>query len=55
MVAEDRRLRLAGYAVYRFGAAEFADVDFERSTIGPNAQAILTTFFDKLFRKHQVV
>ncbi len=55
MVAEDRRLRLAGYEVYRFGAAEFADVDFDRSMIGPNAQAILAAFFDKLLRKHQVI
>jgi len=55
MMAEDRRLRLAGYEVYRFGAAEFADVDFERSMIGSNAQAILTAFFDKLLRKHQVI
>lgn len=55
MVAEDRRLRLTGYEVYRFGAAEFADVDFDRSMIGPNAQAILAAFFDKLLRKHQVI
>lgn len=55
MVAEDRRLRLAGYEVYRFGAAEFADVDFYRSMIEPNAQAILAAFFDKLLRKHQVI
>lgn len=54
MAAEDRRLRLAGYEVYRFGAVEFADVDFERSVIGPNAQAILAAFFDRLLRKHQV-
>jgi hypothetical protein len=25
MVAEDRKLRLAGYEVYRFGGAEFVD------------------------------
>lgn len=55
MVAEDRRLRLAGYEVYRFGAVEFADVDFERSTIGPIAQTILAAFFDRLLRKHQVI
>jgi hypothetical protein len=47
--------KVLGYEVYRFGAAEFADVDFERSMIGPNAQAVLAKFFDKLLRKHQVI
>ncbi len=51
----DRRLRLAGYEVYRFGAAEFIDVDFGRSMIGPKTQAILAAFFDRLLRKHHVI
>lgn len=39
MVAEDRRLRLAGYAVYRFGGAElFSDA----------SKAMLEEFFDQL-------
>ncbi|MFC5676022.1 hypothetical protein [Aeromicrobium endophyticum] len=39
MVAEDRRLRLAGYEVYRFGGQELAH---------PGAGAMLAAFFDKL-------
>ncbi len=55
MVAEDRRLRLSGYEVYRFGAAEFSDVDVERSVIGPTAQTTLAAFFDRLLKKHQLI
>lgn len=33
MVREDRRLRLAGYEVYRFGGAEFRDADGGRGTL----------------------
>lgn len=39
MVAEDRRLRLAGYEVYRFGGAEL---------IADGAARMLTDFFDQL-------
>lgn len=39
MVAEDRRLRLAGYEVYRFGGAELA---------APGADATLAGFFEQL-------
>lgn len=39
MVAEDRRLRLTGYEIYRFGGAELLDT---------NALQMLTTFFDDL-------
>jgi very-short-patch-repair endonuclease len=42
MVAEDRRLRLNGYEVYRFGGAEPA---------GPGAEAMLSDFFDQLTAK----
>lgn len=38
-VAEDRRLRLAGYEVYRFGGAEL---------LTSGASAMLTKFFDQL-------
>src|SRR5690625_692534 len=37
MVAEDRRLRLAGYEVYRFGGKELVD--------RPAAKGMLRTFF----------
>jgi hypothetical protein len=39
MVAEDRKLRLRGYEVYRFGGAEFT---------GPNAGQMLTSFYRDL-------
>lgn len=39
MAAEDRRLRLAGYEVYRFGAAELFRAD---------SKALVRTFFDEL-------
>lgn len=39
MVSEDRRLRLAGYEVYRFGGAEL---------FGSGAKALLDEFFDQL-------
>ena len=55
MVAEDRRLRLMGYEVYRFGGAEFMDVEPSKSVIGREAQATLDTFFDRLLKKHQVI
>jgi very-short-patch-repair endonuclease len=45
MAAEDRRLRLAGYEVYRFGGAEFTDPQ--------RAQATLETFFAKLLDETQ--
>lgn len=54
MAAEDRRLRLAGYEVYRFGGAEFMDVDPASSTIGAETQALLGEFFDRLFKKHLI-
>lgn len=42
MVSQDRRLRLAGYEVYRFGGAEFSDKR--------RATATLIQFFDELVR-----
>jgi very-short-patch-repair endonuclease len=46
MVAEDRRIRLLGYEVYRFGGAEFI------STI--RAPETVTTFFKELFERHGI-
>lgn len=46
MVAADRDLRLLGYEVYRFGAAELLDTEYG-STIDQ--------FFSRLFAKHRVV
>ncbi|MFE1840693.1 PDDEXK family nuclease [Streptomyces sviceus] len=44
MVAEDRRLRLAGYEVYRFGGWELTE---------PNGAQLLADFFDDLLKRHQ--
>lgn len=53
-VAEDRRLRLAGYEVYRFGGYEFMDVDLLQRKIGPQAQQTVADFFDRLLARHGV-
>ncbi len=54
MAAEDRRLRLQGYEVYRFGAAEFADVERVggRYVVGPRSKELVVSFFEKLFARH---
>jgi hypothetical protein len=58
MATEDRRLRLAGYEVYRFGAAEFADVELGQpiieTAVGPVSQKLIEEFFEHLFSKHHV-
>ncbi|MDF3831438.1 hypothetical protein P3W85_00450 [Cupriavidus basilensis] len=55
MVAEDRRLKLMGYEVYRFGGREFVDVDLESWAIGKRAQEAVREFFDRLLKKHHVL
>ena len=57
MASEDRRLRLQGYEVYRFGAAEFADVqrqDDGRYIVGPVSAQLVVNFFERLFERHMV-
>lgn len=54
MAAEDRRLRLADYEVYRFGGHEFLDVDLENWKVGPVAQRRVAEFFDRLLAKHEI-
>ncbi|MFF7888702.1 hypothetical protein ACH40F_47945 [Streptomyces sp. NPDC020794] len=44
MVAEDRRLRLAGYEVYRLGGWELSQ---------PYGEQLLTDFFDELLKRHR--
>jgi very-short-patch-repair endonuclease len=44
MVAEDRRLRLMGYDIYRFGGHELAR---------PDASTMLQAFFDELLSRHK--
>jgi hypothetical protein len=48
MVSEDRRLRLAGYEVYRFGGYEMCQ-DPE------TAEQVVTAFFRDLFDRHHIV
>jgi very-short-patch-repair endonuclease len=47
MVAEDRRLRLAGYELYRFGGDEFVD--------DAKAKQTVKNFFDDLFKLHSIL
>lgn len=54
MAAEDRRLRLMGYEVYRFGGYEFVDVNLKQQKVGPNAQRCVAEFFDRLLSRHGV-
>lgn len=46
MVAEDRRLRLAGYELYRFGGYEFLHTEQAKRTV--------KNFFDDLFKLHSI-
>ena len=46
MVAEDRRLKLTGYEVYRFGRYEFEEIEKAKQTI--------TDFFSELFKFHYI-
>lgn len=47
MVSEDRRLRLLGYEVYRFGGYELRDEI--------QSQALVRDFFAQLFQKHGIL
>ncbi|MEU0204313.1 MULTISPECIES: hypothetical protein [unclassified Streptomyces] len=44
MVAEDRRLRLAGYEIYRFGGWELTR---------PDSPQIISDFFTELLARHK--
>ncbi|MEI7849178.1 MAG: hypothetical protein WCK35_25495 [Chloroflexota bacterium] len=46
MVAEDRRIRLLGYEIYRFGGAEF--------TTDERAVKTIKSFFEELFERHNI-
>lgn len=46
MVAEDRRIRLLGYEVYRFGGAEFTTTE--------RGQQMIVTFFERLFDRYGI-
>nr|WP_199043720.1 hypothetical protein [Dyella sp. ASV24] len=55
MVREDRRLKLRGYQVFRFGGHEFRDVDLKKGTIGPASQACVAEFFRTLFVRYDIL
>jgi very-short-patch-repair endonuclease len=46
MVAEDRRIRLQGYEIYRFGGAELQD--------NQKGKTIIIEFFQELFQQHSI-
>jgi very-short-patch-repair endonuclease len=52
MAAEDRRLRLAGYEVYRFGGHEFTGLTGR--TLEVRSTQLVADFFERLFRRHSV-
>lgn len=55
MVADDRRLRLAGYELYRFGAAEFSDTTASaegKMAVGPRSRQAAVEFFDRLWHRY---
>ncbi|MDR6419964.1 very-short-patch-repair endonuclease [Paraburkholderia phenoliruptrix] len=55
MAMEDRRLRLMGYEVYRFGGYEFRDVVLsEKLQVGAEAQRLVAEFFDRLLERHGI-
>jgi very-short-patch-repair endonuclease len=51
MVSEDRKLRLKGYEVYRFGGYELM---FNNPYEEAIAKKIIVDFFEELFKKHQI-
>jgi hypothetical protein len=46
MVAEDRRIRLPGYEVFRFGGAEFVSNEL--------ASQVIVNFFNSLFDLYNI-
>ncbi len=55
MASEDRRLRLSGYEVFRFGGAEFSDVAMDTWSVGERSEAMLKSFFDRLLKKYRIL
>lgn len=52
MASEDRRLRLAGYEVYRFGAGELQLQPDSQEELTAQALGVVVNFFKALFRRH---
>lgn len=55
MAREDRKLRLSGYEVYRFGGAEFTDVSMDSWSVGERSETMIKSFFDRLLKRHGVL
>ena len=59
MMFEDRRLRLCGYELYRFGAAEFDDASplspHGTQTVGEKSRLVIEQFFTALFKRHRIL
>lgn len=51
MVSEDRKLRLKGYEIYRFGGYELMFNNPQEEAV---AKKIIIDFFEELFKKHQI-
>jgi hypothetical protein len=56
MVQEDRRLRLAGYELYRFGAAGFSDATFScgKFVVGSRSREVVAGFFNSLWHQYDI-
>jgi len=52
---EDRKLRLLGYEVYRFGGKEFIDTVPTKRVIGSKSEETVLSFFEKLLKKYGVI
>lgn len=55
MAREDRRLRLAGYEVYRFGGAEFAGVDMTLGKVDPDSETVVADLIDQIFKRQGIL
>ena len=56
MLEEDRRLRLSGYELYRFGGAEFSDTSTTegKTTVGLRSREVAMQFFTRLWERHVI-
>jgi very-short-patch-repair endonuclease len=54
MAKEDRWLKLSGYEVYRFGGAEFKDINMKNGEIGTETEMLIVRFFAGLFDRHNI-
>lgn len=55
MVKMDRKLKLLGYDIYRFGGYEFVKENMSDEEYNNKIRMLVKDFFDKLFTKHNVL